>query len=128
MAAEVFPLHRRACSATRPSPGVAELRAELAAVRDRLTHLLGQLEHAQDSEASTPQRAADFGGPVVSLAEAAHAVGWSEQRTRRHIVTHNARYPHDRLGWQAGGLENGRWSIPLARWRRYVEHIPAGEP
>lgn len=114
MAAEVLPLHRRPRSATR-TRGVAELRTELAAMRDRLNLLLDQLEHAQDDEAGAPQRAPADPGPEVCLKEAARRTGWSPRRIKRQVLKHNEQHPSDRIGWQPFGAKGAEWRILLGR-------------
>lgn len=61
-------------------------------------------------------------GPIVSLQQAAGAVGWRPERVVRAIRRHNAANPEDPIGWQAGGNPRARWEIPLGRLRRYVQH------
>lgn len=134
MAAEVLPLHRLTRPATRPGRGVAELRAELAAMRDRLNLLLVQLEHGQDDEADAahgvPPRqggtvALVIEGPIVCRKQAAAAIGWREDRLTATIIRHNASNPDDPIGWQAGGNRRARWEIPLGRLLRFVQNRPA---
>lgn len=136
MGADVHHLHRQIQPATRPR-GVAEVRAEVAAIRDRLNLLLAQLEHAQDGEAGTlqgvpPRPVNQQGGPVALVVEgpivcrkqAAAAIGWREDRLTAAIIRHNSRYPDDPIGWQAGGNRRARWEIPLGRLLRFVQNRP----
>jgi len=98
----------------------AEINAEMQVVFGRLKELALELAAAQGVNPDAYRRPVEERDEVLSLQRAAHAVGWTTQRLRRHIVRHNAAYPRDPIGYQPGGVPNAPWCIPTARLRRYV--------
>lgn len=103
-----------------PSRSPAEIDAEMRLVIGRLKELAVELAVAQGVNPEVSRRAVEERDEVLSLQRAAHAVGWTTQRLRRHIVRHNAAHPRDPIGYQPGGVPNAPWCIPIARLRRYV--------
>lgn len=61
---------------------------------------------------------------VLSLAMAAHEIGWSEQRLRSAIVRQSKLPPQHRFAWQPGGVRNAPWHIDMNRLWRYVRDLP----
>lgn len=94
----------------------AEMQGHVEAIRVlgiELGVLSGGNPAAFDTGTSKPDE-------VLSLQLAAHAIGWSERRLKRHNVEHNRMHPRDPIGHKPGGMANTAWCIPMARLRRYV--------
>ena len=113
----VVELHGRAASTSPRSIDV--IRAEIQGHLDAMRILALELGTAKGCDPSafvlTPEP-----DVVLSLQRAAHEVGWTTQRLRRHIVRHNAAHSRDPIGYQPGGVPNAPWCIPIARLQRYV--------
>jgi hypothetical protein len=113
----IVELHGRTAGTPTRSADVirAELQDHLDAARILIVEL-GTASGGDPSKFSAPA-AQDV---VLSLQRAAHEIGWTERRLRRHIVKHNRHNPKDPIGYQPGGMPNTAWCIPLARLQRYV--------
>ena len=105
----------------------AVVEAEVLHCFRNLQGLLGELG-VLPQEASPPPAALVVEGPIVSLQQAAAAIGWREDRLTRAIVRHNEMNPQDPIGWQAGGNRRARWEIPLGRLMRFIQNRPTRVP
>ena len=104
----------------------AELRAAIRAENERHAAALDALLGGFAGERSGALQGAPVAaqGEVLSLAKAAYAIGWAEQRLRTAIVRQSKLPPQHRFAWQPGGVRNAPWHVDMDRLRRYVRDLP----